>query len=110
MALAQVESDLGTVNVGQTVAWTVAVTDNSSVAANGTTATFWTINPAGTVTSYVYGTDSEVTRPSTGSYVLTLTVATPGLWRMGFKATDVGSTTDDVAAQGRYRVNPYQGP
>lgn len=37
-------------------------------------------NPAGTVTTYVYGTDSEVTRTTTGDYKLTIDVDSSGNW------------------------------
>lgn len=37
-----------------------------------TTVTFYVRDPDGTITSYVYGTDPEITNPSVGVYILTL--------------------------------------
>lgn len=106
MALAQVESDQGTVNVGQEWTATATFTDANSTVADPTTVTFWVKDPAGTVTSYVYGTDAEATKSSTGVYVLTIELATAGKYRAGV----TGDGAVDAAAQWRFSVNSYPGP
>lgn len=57
----------------------------------------WTRNPSGTVTTYTYGTDGEVTKSATGIYVLTFDVDTAGRWYAGFYSTGTGkAASDDV--------------
>ena len=74
--------------VGDTITTTGTFTlvDHVTVA-DPTTITATTINPAATTTIYTYGTSAELTRTSTGIYVLTLTLSTAGLWRIGMTGT-----------------------
>lgn len=52
-----------------------------------TTVSFYLIDPAGTRTDYLYGTDSEVTRATTGTYVFTgVNLDQPGTWQWGWFA------------------------
>lgn len=57
----------------------------------------WTRTPSGTVTTYTYGTDSEVAKVDTGDYTLTFDVDTAGTWWCGFYSTGTGkAASDDV--------------
>lgn len=57
----------------------------------------WTRTPSGTVTTYTYGTDSEVAKTDTGDYTLTFDVDTAGTWWCGFYSTGTGkAASDDV--------------
>ena len=69
--------------------------DENGVAADPTGVSFTALGPDMTPTSYVYGTDAEVTKDSTGVYRLTVNLTEPGTWR--FRA--VGSGTVVVAIE-----------
>jgi hypothetical protein len=57
----------------------------------------WTRDPGGTVTTYTYGTDSEIAKTATGIYTLTFDVDTAGKWYAGFYSTGTGKgASDDV--------------
>lgn len=62
----------------------IALTANFQSAAGSdvdpTTVTFWTSDPCGTQTSYVYGTDDEVVKDSVGDYTATIIPDSPGRW------------------------------
>ena len=49
--------------------------------------TFEFRNPAGTLASYVYGTDSQLVREAAGVYYVALSLDTIGRWHYGFKAS-----------------------
>lgn len=90
----------GTSNdVGDVVNITVTITDSSDTAADPTTLTVKVKPPTTTATSYVYGMDSELTKTSTGIYVLAYTAAASG-WH-NVRAI----TTGDAGAEpGRFYV------
>lgn len=56
---------------------------------NPTAVTFDVSDGEGTQTSYVYGTDAEVTRPETGVYRVELLLDPPGEWSI--RATGTGA-------------------
>lgn len=64
--------------------------------------TYYVLDPNGTITSYVYNTDAEVARITTGSYVLTLEPDTPKHWQV--YATGTG--TNKGAGKGTFDVEP----
>lgn len=53
----------------------------------------WTRSPAGTVTTYTYGTDSAVAKTATGNYTLTFDVDTAGTWWAGLYSTGTGKAS-----------------
>lgn len=66
-----------------------------------TTVTFRLVDPAGTSTDYVYGTDAQVTRSSTGVYVFAgVPLTTKGTWYWGWLADGV----IDTSKEGRWVV------
>jgi hypothetical protein len=67
--------ELRAVDRGDVVLASVAFTNAAGAPTNPTAVTFM-VRTLNTQTDYVYGTDDEVTRPSTGTYVLTLPIAT----------------------------------
>lgn len=50
----------------------------------------------GTQTAYVYGTDAELTRPSTGVYKLELELTTSGEWSIRFTGTGTAAGTQET--------------
>lgn len=52
----------------------------SNTLTNPSTVRYEIVDPDANLTTYTYGTDSEVTRTSTGLYVLTIQLSTEGQW------------------------------
>src|SRR5688572_9031183 len=60
-----------------------------------------TVNPSGTETTYVYGTDAEVTKASTGIYRMNIdTTSNRGLWLYTWWSTGTGQA--DSGEKGFY--------
>ena len=56
--------------------------------------------PAGTATTYTYGTDAALVKDSTGAYHLDIDAATSGEWCYRWYSTGTGQ----AAAEGRFSV------
>lgn len=65
-------------DIGDLRRFEVTFTDINDVAADPTTITFKIREPDGTVTTYVYGTNSELVKDATGKYHVDWTVAKAG--------------------------------
>lgn len=74
---------------------TTAVVDPTAVM-------FQARSPAGTVTSYTYGTDAQLTRVSTGVYRATVDANAVGIWHYRFYSTGTGK----AAGEGKFEVEP----
>lgn len=73
---------------GDEIAITATFVDADGNAADPTTVTFRVKpNATGTVTNYVYGTDSEVSTTGTGVYKLTITLNQEGVWHWRVEGT-----------------------
>jgi hypothetical protein len=70
------------------------------VATDPTTVTFKIMTPDGKTTTYVYGTDSELEKDSTGNYHVIWTANQEGLHTYRFE----GSTPCEVAIEGEFIV------
>lgn len=71
-------------------------TDQNGDAVDPTTVKFRVVAPCCTEYSYGYGADAEITRSSTGNYVMEIpsTVITrAGRWRFRWETTGTGTTT-----------------
>lgn len=66
------------------------------------TVTFWMQTPDGAETSYVYGTDSELTKEGTGVYLFALELTQAGVHRWRF----AGSSPVSESEEGRFTVRP----
>jgi len=64
--------------------------DAAGVDTDPNTVTFEVKNPAGTTTSYVYGTDSNVTKAATGDYDCDIDVEAAGIWYYYIKGESSG--------------------
>lgn len=60
---------------------------------------FKTINPDGVKTTYTYGTDSEVTKLSTGAYKATIKPTIAGRWFVRWEADQEHATEDNFIVQ-----------
>ena len=59
----------GRLYVAQPIQLRATFLNDSDAVTNPTTVSFLLRSPCGTETTYVYGTDDEITRPSTGVYL-----------------------------------------
>lgn len=73
--------------------------DSTGAAVNPTTVTLLTKSPSGAETEYVYGTDAEIGKPSTGTYTADLVPDEHGLWRYRWV-----TTVPVIAAEGTFNV------
>jgi uncharacterized protein YfaS (alpha-2-macroglobulin family) len=91
-------------DAGDVVPCSFAVNNSAGTAADPTGLTFKIRSPAGTVTTYTYGTDSQLVKDSTGRYHVDWPVpaaaASEGLWSVRFEATG----TNACAGEASFRV------
>lgn len=80
---------------GGTISVTAAFVDTNGLPADPVTVAFKTVSPCGECGTYIYGTDANVTKVSTGNYAAALTPKESGRWFTRWEGTDV---TGNVAA------------
>lgn len=86
----------GRLYAAQPIRLRATFTSDSDVLTNPTTVSFLTRSPCGTETTYVYGTATEITRPSTGVYLADITPSPSdetGRWSWRVESTGTGTTT-----------------
>lgn len=91
---------LGRVYAGSDVDIPVHIDMTDGTDTDPTTLVATVKNPAGTETSYTYGTDSEITKQSVGDYTLRVLANMPGRWRYRWVATG----TANLAIEGWFNV------
>lgn len=84
-----------------TLRLTVSFTDENGDAVDPTTVTFSTYSPGGTLTSYVYDTDDEVGKASTGNYYADIVPDESGRWHFRWVTTGSGTA---IATEGNFIV------
>lgn len=72
---------------GQKVRVSAVFRNNSDVVADPSTITFKWQTPAGVDSDYVYGTDAELVKDSTGNYHVDLTLNEADTWVYRFEST-----------------------
>lgn len=88
--------------VGDTITLAVQFTDADYADIDPTTVTFKLFSPDGTVkATYVYGTDAELEKDSTGDYHVEVTPDEPGRWTYHWITTGTHRATK---VQGRFVV------
>lgn len=75
--------------------------DGAGSAVDPATVAIWIIDPRGSVTSYVYGTDDVVGREVAGSYYADITLDQGGVWQYRWVAT---GTSTAIANEGTVQV------
>jgi len=91
----------GRIYPGSTVRITGEFFDNEDVDTDPTTSvTFKLRSPAGVETSYVYGTDGEVQKQSTGNYTADIYVDEGGRWLYRWQA----ETGDSISIAGEGNI------
>lgn len=91
----------GKIYAGSQVDIPVNFQNSAGTDVDPSTVTCTTMAPTGTEATYTYGTDSELTKQSTGDYTLRITATTPGRWRYRWLTTGSGTT---VALEGSFVV------
>ncbi len=79
--------------IGSEVRVSVTFTNSAGTAVDPDTVTFRTCSPNNTKASYVYGTDTEVSKVSTGNYTADFTPDKAGRWYFRWESTGVGTKT-----------------
>jgi hypothetical protein len=88
-------------DIGDEVRCTGTFTDESGTAQDPASVAFRFKAPsATTATAYVYGTDAEVVKDSTGVYHVDLDITEAGTWYTRWSATGVGQ----AAGEGQFYV------
>jgi uncharacterized protein YfaS (alpha-2-macroglobulin family) len=86
--------------VGNVVRCSGAFTTAAGAAVDPSTVTFRARRPDGTVTVYVYGTDAELVKDSTGNYHVDLAANAAGRWAYRWEGTGAAPS----AAEAQFRV------
>lgn len=71
-------------------------TDAAGAVVDPATVTFKIKNPYGTITTYVYGTDAQLVKLSTGIYYVDFDVTIAGTWFYRFSSTGTGKAADEA--------------
>ena len=87
-------------DVGDLVRVALAFTDAVGADADPTTVRGRFRDPSGVVTTYVFGTDSELVKDAVGNYYFELSPAASGEWR--YRGEGTGAV--QAAAKGRFVV------
>lgn len=80
---------------GRLVRFSAVFRNAAGTAADPTGVTFKVRNPAGTLTTYVYGTDAELVRDSTGNYHVDYTVNASGEWHSRWEGSGAVVTAEE---------------
>lgn len=86
----------GKIYPGTSLSLTATFTDDAGALDDPTTITFKTCDPNGTILSYVYGTDSELTRTSIGLYAAEISPDRAGRWHVRWETTGQVSAYEDT--------------
>jgi len=84
---------------GRVIRVSAEVLNDAGAAVNPSAMSLIVKEPDGTETTYIYGTDAEVIRPSTGNFYADITGASAGRYYYRWESTD-----PDGAAEGEFQV------
>lgn len=93
---------IGVFQVGDKVRLSAAFSDINEAAADPGGVLCKVREPDGTVTTYIYGTDADLVKDSTGHYHLDFLTTQSGRHRYGF----YGITSGQAVAESEFRVQP----
>lgn len=83
------------IDIGDIYRVTISFVDENSAAADPTAVTFRFRKPDGTRTAYVYVTDPEVVKSSTGVYYVDLSLDQAGVWTWRFEGVGGSAASAD---------------
>jgi len=75
------------INIGDVRRMTVSYQEKDETYHDPTTITLHILDPSGNITSYVYGTDSELVQESTGNYYADYLIDESGIWKYQWIST-----------------------
>jgi hypothetical protein len=81
---------------GDLVRCSAIFTNSSGTATDPSVVRFQVRNPAGTVTPYLYGTDIQLVKDSTGNYHVDVDASSDGLWSYRFYSTGSGQAAAEA--------------
>lgn len=93
---------MGLYNLGDLVRVSGAFTTAAGSATDPGTVTTYYRNPAGSVTTLVYGADAALVKDSTGNYHVDIDANLPGYWHYAFRGTGSGQS----AGENHFQVAP----
>ena len=82
---------------GDLVRCSASFTDSDGTALDPTTVTGKYKTPAGVTTTYVYDTDAELVKDSTGNYHFDVNANAAGQWFYRFESTGTGQAAEEAA-------------
>lgn len=82
---------------GDLVRCSAAFATSAGTATNPSVVRCQVTDPAGTTTTYTYGTDAALVRASTGNYYVDVDANRSGTWRYRFYSTGTGQAADEGA-------------
>lgn len=89
-----------TYDIGDVVRCSVAFTNAAGTAIDPSVVRAKIETPLGVETTYVYGTDAEVVKDSTGNYHIDVEPDAPGIWKYRFE----GATSNKGAGETTFSV------
>lgn len=89
-------------DAGSLVRVTGTFRDINGAVADPALVQFKYLNPAGSATTYVYGTHSQLVKDSTGIYHVDLTLASAGTWRVRFESSGTGQAAQESSLIAKY--------
>ena len=84
---------------------TATFANSAGTATDPTTVTVYVKNPAGTLSTYIYGTDAEVVKSATGIFYIDVDCNKAGEWHVRFKGT--GAVAQTVRGIIRVETDPF---
>jgi len=86
---------MATYDKGDLIRCSAAFTDADDNAQDPTVVGFKVRDPSNNITSYVYGTDAELVKDSTGNYHVDVDADEVGTWYYRFYSTGTGQAADE---------------
>lgn len=87
-------------DIGDVIKLSASFTDDEDVAIDSGQVRLKLKSPAGTTTTYTYGTDADLIKASTGNYYLEFAITAAGIWFYRWE----GNTTNLAAEEGSFFV------
>ena len=88
-------TSINTYDIGDLVRCQGIFTDAASTVTDPAAITFKVKNPSGTTTTYVYGTDAQLVKDSTGTYYVDVSINSAGVWYYRFASTGSGQAAGE---------------
>jgi hypothetical protein len=81
---------------GAQVTCSAVFQNTAGTAIDPTSVNFQVTSPAGTVTAYTYGSDTQLVKDSTGHYHVDVSASVDGVWAYRFYSTGTGQAASEA--------------